>query len=131
MPTIQIADKLIPVVNNTPGDIIELRDSRIGGANPQAGQVLAYNSVSEKYENTNPLTARTVNHEQLSDASRGDANLHDGYYFPNAVQDYDGNWYGAVVIGDQHDQSSGHAIVCRGEKRVRCDVQSYVLHAGK
>lgn len=25
----------------------------------------------------------------------------DGYYFPNVVQDYDGNWYGAVVIGDQ------------------------------
>jgi uncharacterized protein (TIGR02145 family) len=27
--------------------------------------------------------------------------LHDGYYFPNAVQDFDGNWYGAVVIGNK------------------------------
>ena len=31
----------------------------------------------------------------------GDANLHDGFYFPNAVKDADGNWYGAVVVGDQ------------------------------
>lgn len=44
---------------------------------------------------------RTVNHEQITDSSLGDINLHDGFYFPNAVQDYDGNWYGAVVIGDQ------------------------------
>lgn len=28
-------------------------------------------------------------------------NVHDGFYFPNAIQDYDGNWYGAVVIGEQ------------------------------
>ena len=27
--------------------------------------------------------------------------LHDGYYFPNAVRDYDGNWYSAVIIGNQ------------------------------
>lgn len=31
----------------------------------------------------------------------GDSNLHDGFYFPNAVQDNDGNWYGAIVLGDQ------------------------------
>lgn len=46
-------------------------------------------------------TLRTMNHEQLIDSTLGDINIHDGYYFPNAVQDYDGNWYGAVVIGDQ------------------------------
>ena len=46
-------------------------------------------------------TVRTVNHEQLTDSSLGDANLHDGFYFPNAVKDADGNWYGAVVVGDQ------------------------------
>lgn len=46
-------------------------------------------------------THRTINHEQITDSSLGDINLHDGFYFPNAVQDYDGNWYGAVVIGDQ------------------------------
>lgn len=46
-------------------------------------------------------THRTINHEQITDSSLGDANLHDGFYFPNAYQDYDGNWYGAVVIGDQ------------------------------
>lgn len=44
---------------------------------------------------------RTMNHEQLTDGTLGDINIHDGYYFPNAVQDYDGNWYGAVIIGDQ------------------------------
>jgi len=27
--------------------------------------------------------------------------IYDRFYFPNATQDYDGNWYGAVVIGDQ------------------------------
>ena len=46
-------------------------------------------------------TMRTVNHEQLTNSSLGDANLHDGFYFPNAVKDADGNWYGAVVVGDQ------------------------------
>ena len=46
-------------------------------------------------------TMRTMNGEQLTDSSLGDINIHDGFYFPNAVQDYDGNWYGAVVIGDQ------------------------------
>lgn len=46
-------------------------------------------------------TLRTMNHEQLTDSTLGDINIHDGFYFPNAVQDYDGNWYGAVVIGDQ------------------------------
>lgn len=44
---------------------------------------------------------RTHNHETLYPLSAGDANLHDGFYFPNATQDADGNWYGAVVIGDQ------------------------------
>lgn len=46
-------------------------------------------------------THRTINGEQLTDSSLGDINIHDGFYFPNAVQDYDGNWYGAVVIGEQ------------------------------
>ena len=46
-------------------------------------------------------TLRTINGEQLTDSSLGDINIHDGFYFPNAVQDYDGNWYGAVVIGEQ------------------------------
>lgn len=46
-------------------------------------------------------TVRTMNGEQLTDSSLGDINIHDGFYFPNAAQDYDGNWYGAVVIGDQ------------------------------
>ncbi len=50
---------------------------------------------------TQHQTMRTVNHEQLTDSSLGDANLHDGFYFPNAVKDADGNWYGAVVVGDQ------------------------------
>lgn len=47
------------------------------------------------------VTLRTMNHEQLTDSTLGDINIHDGYYFPNAAQDADGNWYGAVVIGDQ------------------------------
>ena len=46
-------------------------------------------------------TLRTMNGEQLTDSTLGDINIHDGFYFPNAVQDYDGNWYGAVVIGEQ------------------------------
>ena len=46
-------------------------------------------------------TIRTINNEQLTNSSLGDINLFDGFYFPNAVQDYDGNWYGAVVVGDQ------------------------------
>ena len=32
---------------------------------------------------------------------RGDEMLEDGAYYPNAVQDRNGNWYGAVVIGKQ------------------------------
>lgn len=32
---------------------------------------------------------------------RCDEMLDDGAYYPNAVQDVDGNWYGAVVIGKQ------------------------------
>lgn len=46
---------------------------------------------------------RTVNHEQMTESGGfdGNVNIHDGYYFPNSVQDNDGNWYGAVVIGDQ------------------------------
>lgn len=46
---------------------------------------------------------RTMNHEPLVNTNgfRFDINIHDGYYFPNATQDVDGNWYGAVVIGDQ------------------------------
>jgi len=45
-------------------------------------------------------THRTVNGETIT-GDNGDINLHDGFYFPNAVQDYDGNWYSAVVIGKQ------------------------------
>lgn len=64
------------------------------------------NSSSPSYIQNKPTiptvpTHRTVNHEQITDSSLGDINLHDGFYFPNAYQDYDGNWYGAVVIGDQ------------------------------
>lgn len=46
---------------------------------------------------------RTINGENIIQKAHaaGDINLHDGYYFPNAVQDNDGNWYGAVVIGNQ------------------------------
>lgn len=61
----------------------------------------SYNDLSNKPTIPTVPTHRTVNHEQITDSSLGDANLHDGFYFPNAVQDYDGNWYGAVVIGDQ------------------------------
>lgn len=48
---------------------------------------------------TNDLVFRTINHETIK--GEDNINIHDGFYFPNAVQDYDGNWYGAVVIGDQ------------------------------
>lgn len=65
-----------------------------------------YNNESSNYTSfyvgtyhTNML--RTLNHEVLLPIDRGDANIHDGFYFPNAVQDGDGNWYGGVVIGDQ------------------------------
>jgi len=60
-----------------------------------------YNDLTNKPTIPTVPTHRTVNHEQITDSSFGDINLHDGFYFPNAVQDYDGNWYGAVVIGDQ------------------------------
>ncbi len=49
---------------------------------------------------TQHQTVRMVNGETLT-GDGGDINLYDGFYFPNAVQDNDGNWYGAVVIGDQ------------------------------
>jgi uncharacterized protein (TIGR02145 family) len=61
----------------------------------------SYNDLTNKPTIPTVPTHRTVNHEQITDSSFGDINLHDGFYFPNAVQDYDGNWYGAVVIGDQ------------------------------
>lgn len=32
---------------------------------------------------------------------KGDVSRLDGVYYPNAVSDYDGNWYDAVVIGDK------------------------------
>lgn len=47
-----------------------------------------------------PEDYRTINHEIII-GDDANINVHDGYYYPNAVQDYDGNWYGAVVIGDQ------------------------------
>lgn len=61
------------------------------------------NSLALDYIKNKPTfpTVRTINGEQLTDSSLDDINIHDGYYFPNAVQDYDGNWYGAVIIGDQ------------------------------
>lgn len=42
---------------------------------------------------------KTILHNEVF--GRGDFNVHDGFYFPNAVRDVDGNWYGAVIIGDQ------------------------------
>jgi len=99
------ANKLIPVVDGTAGTPIELTDSRIEITNPAANDLLQYDSTQQQFVNTPASSVvpshRTVNHEQITDSSLGDANLHDGFYFPNAVQDYDGNWYGAVVIGDQ------------------------------
>lgn len=61
------------------------------------------NSSSPSFIQNKPTipTVRTMNGEQLTDSSLGDINIHDGYYFPNAVTDNEGNWYGAVVIGDQ------------------------------
>ena len=99
------ANKLIPVVDGTAGTPIELTDSRIEITNPAANDLLQYDSTQQQFVNT-PVNSivpshRTINHEQLTDSSLGDINIHDGFYFPNAVQDYDGNWYGAVVIGDQ------------------------------
>lgn len=46
-------------------------------------------------------TLRTINNEQITDSDLGNINLYDGFYFPNAVKDFDGNWYNAVVIGTQ------------------------------
>ena len=37
----------------------------------------------------------------MADGSTTLAPIIDGEYFPNAIQDYDGNWYDAVVIGTQ------------------------------
>lgn len=48
---------------------------------------------------TNDLVFRTINHETIK--GEDNINIHDGFYFPNAVQDNEGNWYGAVVVGDQ------------------------------
>ena len=93
-----IANKLVPVKNDTAGAIIELHDARITVATPQSNEVLMYDSTVGNFTNQ---SLRTANHETLTDSSRGDANLLDGFYFPNAVRDHDGNWYGAVVIGDQ------------------------------
>lgn len=45
------ANKLIPVVDGTAGDPIELIDSRIKSEEPQDGQVLAYDSQSDSYKN--------------------------------------------------------------------------------
>lgn len=61
------------------------------------------NSTKIDFIKNKPLlpTFRTLNNEPIVDDTLGDANLHDGFYFPNAVQDPDGNWYGAVVIGNQ------------------------------
>ena len=42
---------------------------------------------------------KTILHNEVF--GRGDFNVYDGFYFPNAVQDVDGNWYGAVILGDQ------------------------------
>lgn len=45
----------------------------------------------------------TINTEPIisSNNTSIDIKLYDGYVFPNAVQDIDGNWYSAVVIGNQ------------------------------
>ena len=42
---------------------------------------------------------KTILHNEVF--GRGDFNVQDGFYFPNAVRDVGGNWYGAVIIGDQ------------------------------
>ncbi len=59
----------------------------------------SYNDLTNKPTIPTVPDHRTINHEIIIGDT--DANIHDGYYFPNAVTDLDGNWYGAVVIGDQ------------------------------
>lgn len=49
---------------------------------------------------TIPSEFRTVNGESVEGAT-DDIKLYDGYVFPNALVDADGNYYSAVVIGDQ------------------------------
>lgn len=49
---------------------------------------------------SNPQLLRTVNDEPLND-NKSNINVHDGFFFPNAVRDFEGNWYSAVVIGSQ------------------------------
>ena len=46
---------------------------------------------------------RTINGESITTEANAtnDINVHDGFVFQNAVQDKDGNWYSAVVIGNQ------------------------------
>ena len=61
----------------------------------------ASSGVAEILNKPTIPTLRTMNHEQLTDSTLGDINIHDGFYFPNVVQDYDGNWYGAIILGDQ------------------------------
>lgn len=58
-----------------------------------------YNDLTNKPTIPTVPEHRTINHETIIGDT--DANIHDGYYFPNAVTDLDGYWYGAVVIGDQ------------------------------
>lgn len=60
-----------------------------------------YGTVTWNLENiSNPQLVRTINNEILI-GDKSNANLLDGFYFPNAVQDFDGNWYHAVIVGDQ------------------------------
>lgn len=62
--------------------------------------LLPINDYNTTYEKANIVVSnKTFNNEYLD--SKGNSNLNDGFYFPNAVCDYDGNWYGAIIIGNQ------------------------------
>ena len=74
-------------------DLKQLKDMEV--ESPAAGEAMCFKGGKWRNE-----AVRTANGEPLT-GSGGDMNLHDGFVYPNAVQDADGNWYDAVVVGNQ------------------------------
>lgn len=76
-------------------DLKQLKEVDIDS--PSEGEFMRYKDGRWRNDR---LTVRTVNGETMT-GDDGGINLHDGFVFPNAVQDVCGNWYDAVVVGDQ------------------------------
>ena len=97
-PFINFTDMAVKKIKLPDNSVIPVEDSRIETNNPSQDQLLAYDQTSGKFINKTVSIPDELN--DLNDVKIG-GSIAGQTYFENVVEDYDGNKYDAIIIGEQ------------------------------